>query len=71
VIDEVQRHFPKLVAHARIPRTVRLAEAPSHGLPISVYDPKSAAAHAYDDLARELSARLRARAPLALGGAIA
>jgi chromosome partitioning protein len=71
VIDEVQRHFPKLVAHARIPRTVRLAEAPSHGLPISVYDPKSVAAHAYDDLARELSARLRARAPLALGGAIA
>ena len=71
VIDEVQRHFPKLLANARIPRTVRLAEAPSHGLPISIYDPKSAAAQAYDDLARELSARLRARAPIALGGAIA
>ncbi len=71
VIDEVQRHFPKLLANARIPRTVRLAEAPSHGLPISVYDPKSAAAQAYDDLARELSSRLRARAPIALGGAIA
>ena len=71
VIDEVQRHFPKLLANARIPRTVRLAEAPSHGLPISIYDPKSAAAQAYEDLARELSARLRARAPIALGGAIA
>jgi chromosome partitioning protein len=71
VIEEVQRHFPKLLANSRIPRTVRLAEAPSHGLPISIYDPRSAAAQAYDDLARELSARLRARAPIALGGAIA
>jgi chromosome partitioning protein len=71
VIDEVRRHFPQLVAHARIPRTVRLAEAPSHGLPISVYDPASPAAVAYDDLARELSARLQQRTPVALGGAIA
>src|SRR5204862_6207587 len=71
VIDEVRRHFPALVADARIPRAVRLAEAPSHGLPISVYDRRSAAAQAYDDLARELSARLRSREPIALGGAIA
>jgi len=71
VIDEVRRHFPNLVADARIPRAVRLAEAPSHGLPISLYDRRSAAAQAYDDLAREVSARLRARAPIALGGAIA
>jgi chromosome partitioning protein len=71
VIDEVRRHFPSLVADARIPRAVRLAEAPSYGLPISVYDRRSAAAQAYDDLARELTARLRARAPIALGGAIA
>ena len=71
VIDEVQRHFPKLVAHSRIPRTVRLAEAPSHGLPISVYDPKSPAVQAYADLARELSQRLKSRAPIALSGAIA
>jgi chromosome partitioning protein len=48
-----------------------LAEAPSHGLPISVYDRRSAAAQAYDDLATELSDRLRARTPIALGGAIA
>jgi chromosome partitioning protein len=71
VIDDVRRHFPNLVADARIPRAVRLAEAPSHGLPISVYDRRSAAAQAYDDLARELSARLRSRAAIALGGAIA
>ena len=71
VIDEVRKHFPALVADARIPRAVRLAEAPSHGLPISLYDRRSASAQAYDDLARELSARLRAKAPIALGGAIA
>jgi chromosome partitioning protein len=71
VIEEVRRHFPSLVADARIPRAVRLAEAPSHGQPISVYDRRSAAAEAYDDLARELTGRLRSRAPIALGGAIA
>jgi chromosome partitioning protein len=71
VTDEVRRHFPQLVARTRIPRTVRLAEAPSHGLPISVYDPRSSAADAYADLAEELSARLEARTPIALGGAIA
>jgi chromosome partitioning protein len=71
VIDEVRKHFPKLVAHARIPRTVRLAEAPSHGKPISVYDPQSRAAKAYDELARELMTRLKAREPIALAGAIA
>jgi chromosome partitioning protein len=71
VIDEVRKHFPKLVTRARIPRTVRLAEAPSHGKPISVYDPQSRAAKAYDELARELMTRLKAREPIALAGAIA
>src|SRR5207237_46643 len=59
------------VGDARLPRALRLAEAPSHGLPISLYARRSAAAQAYDDLAREVSARLRARAPIALGVAIA
>ena len=68
VIDEVRKHFPKLVARTRIPRTVRLAEAPSHGKPISVYDPSSRAAKAYADLAREVEQRLRAREPIALAG---
>jgi chromosome partitioning protein len=71
VIEEVRKHFPKLVTRARIPRTVRLAEAPSHGKPISVYDPQSRAAQAYAELARELIARLKAREPIALTGAIA
>jgi chromosome partitioning protein len=68
VSDEVRRHFPELLARTRIPRTVRLAEAPSHGKPISLYDPSSRAAEAYDDLARELEQRMRQRAPIALAG---
>lgn len=69
VIEEVHRHFPELVARVRIPRAVRLAEAPSHGLPIATYDPTSRGAQAYADLAQELSARLAARTPIALGAA--
>jgi chromosome partitioning protein len=68
VIEEVRSHFPKLVARTRIPRTVRLAEAPSFGKPISLYDPSSRAAKAYDDLAREVEQRLRLREPIALAG---
>jgi chromosome partitioning protein len=68
VTEEVIRHFPDLVARVRIPRAVRLAEAPSHGQPISVYDPTSRAALAYRELADELSARLASRIPIALGG---
>ena len=71
VVEDVHRHFPDLIASTRIPRTVRLAEAPSHGLPISRYDPESPAARAYADLADELALRLRSREPIALGGAIA
>lgn len=69
VIEEVNRHFPELVARVRIPRAVRLAEAPSHGLPIGAYDPDSRGARAYADLARELLARLAARQPIMLGAA--
>lgn len=68
VAEEVRTHFPTLVTQARIPRTVRLAEAPSHGKPISVYDPGSRAAFAYADLAREVEGRLQARAPIAMAG---
>jgi len=67
VTEEVIRHFPQLVARVRIPRAVRLAEAPSHGQPISVYDPGSRAAQAYSDLAQEVAMRLAARTPIALG----
>ncbi|MDE3100751.1 MAG: ParA family protein [Chloroflexota bacterium] len=61
VADEVTRHFPELVARTRIPRSVRLAEAPSHGQPIDVYDPSSRAATAYADFAREIEDRLARR----------
>ena len=58
VADEVIRHFGAAVADTRIPRSVRLAEAPSHGQPIDVYDPGSRAAKAYAELAREIEQRL-------------
>ncbi len=68
VAEEVRKHFPQLVAHTHIPRTVRLAEAPSHGKPITLYDPASRAAEAYRELAREIESRLRSRQPIALAG---
>jgi chromosome partitioning protein len=54
VVEEVRKHFPGQVFRSIIPRTVRLAEAPSHGLPISVYDRSSVGATAYKALADEL-----------------
>ena len=57
VVAEVQRFFPNQVFSAIIPRSVRLAEAPSYGLPISVYDPKSTGAEAYEALTNELLAQ--------------
>ena len=54
VVAEVRRHFPEQVFDAVIPRTVRLAEAPSYGQPITVYAPKSSGAKAYAALAREV-----------------
>jgi len=54
VVDEVRKHFPGQVFHTIIPRNVRLAEAPSHGLPISAYDPSSVGGQAYLALTREL-----------------
>jgi chromosome partitioning protein len=54
VVNEVRSHFADLVFASVIPRTVRLAEAPSYGQPISVYAPTSNGAEAYTALAREL-----------------
>jgi chromosome partitioning protein len=54
VAAEVRSHFGDLVFEAVVPRNVRLAEAPSHGLPITAYDPASAGADAYFRVAREL-----------------
>ncbi|MCL2810952.1 MAG: ParA family protein, partial [Clostridia bacterium] len=57
VVDEVKQHFKGKVFTSIIPRNVRLGEAPSHGLPIHLYDARSVGAEAYYDLARELLAR--------------
>jgi chromosome partitioning protein len=54
VVEEVRRHFPGMVFESIIPRSVRLAEAPSHGIPISAYAPNSPGAIAYRALAEEL-----------------
>ncbi|MBK8419536.1 ParA family protein [Candidatus Villigracilis saccharophilus] len=54
VVAEVNGHFPNQVFKSVIPRNIRLAEAPSYGLPISAYAPASVGAQAYEALAKEL-----------------
>ena len=57
VAAEVRRHFGELVFDAVVPRSVRLAEAPSHGLPAVTYDARSRGAEAYFAFAREVLER--------------
>jgi chromosome partitioning protein len=57
VVAEVENYFPGEVFATRIPRTVRLSEAPSYGAPIATFDPKSKGAAAYAALAAEVLAR--------------
>ncbi len=57
VAAEVRRHMNGTVYDTVVPRSVRLSEAPSHGLPIAIYDPSSRGAQAYGQLADEVSAR--------------
>ena len=59
VVDEVRSRFADLLLTPLIPRNVRLSEAPSHGLPISLYDPACRGAVAYAELALNLDLRLR------------
>jgi len=54
VTKNVRRHFPHHVYAAEIPRSVALAESPSFGKPVILYDPYSAGARAYEELAREI-----------------
>jgi len=54
VVQEVKNHFPGLVFQTIVPRSIRLAEAPSYGLPISAYSPASVGARSYESLAKEL-----------------
>jgi chromosome partitioning protein len=57
VSQELETHFKNILFQTIIPRTVRLAEAPSHGLPVSLYDKRSPGTDAYRRLALEVLAR--------------
>ena len=58
VAQEVRRHFPGKVFASVVPRNIRLAEAPSHGLPVTVYDRSSRGSKAYLAMAEEIKAKL-------------
>ena len=58
VAQEVRKHFPGKVFTSVIPRNIRLAEAPSHGIPVSAYDKYSRGSHAYKALAEEIKKKL-------------
>ena len=53
VVREVKKFFQNKVYKTVIPRNVRVSEAPSYGMPISVYDPKSKGARSYEKFTRE------------------
>ena len=59
VAQEVRRHFPGKVFATVIPRTIRLAEAPSHGIPVTAYDRSSRGAQSYRELANEIHKKLK------------
>ena len=54
VVENVKSNLKQAIYKTIIPRNVRLAEAPSHGLPINLYDPKSAGTESYKLLAEEV-----------------
>ena len=58
VAQEVRRHFPGKVFATVVPRNIRLAEAPSHGIPVTVYDKYSRGAKAYKEMAEEIKQKL-------------
>ena len=58
VAQEVRRHFPGKVFATMVPRNIRLAEAPSHGLPVTAYDKSSRGAQAYKAMAEEFKNKL-------------
>lgn len=61
VAQEVRRHFPNKVFASVIPRNIRLAEAPSHGIPVTAYDKGSRGAQSYRELAKEIIDKLKTR----------
>lgn len=58
VLDEIKKHFPGKVFKTTIPRNIRLAEAPSHGVPVGVYDRFSKGSRAYKAVAKEVIERV-------------
>ena len=58
VHEEIKKHFPGKVFKTTIPRNIRLAEAPSHGLPVGAYDKFSKGARAYKAVAKEVLERV-------------
>jgi chromosome partitioning protein len=58
VAQEVRKHFPGKVFTTVVPRNIRLAEAPSHGIPVTVYDRTSRGSVAYKAMAEEIKAKL-------------
>jgi chromosome partitioning protein len=71
VATEVRRHLRDVVFETIVPRSVRLSEAPSHGLPIALYRPESRGAVAYHAVARELRGRRAAALAAAAGSLVA
>lgn len=59
VAEEVRRHFPGKVFSTVIPRNIRLAEAPSHGIPVTAYDKSSRGSQAYKAMAEEFKRKLQ------------
>ena len=57
VVDEVKSYFGRTVFNTLIPRTVKLSEAPSYGMPITEYDPRGKGAISYIELAKEVISR--------------
>jgi len=68
VVDEVRERFGEQLLTPLIPRNVRLSEAPSHGMPITLYDPTCRGAIAYRQLSANLDARIHGGAYLASAG---
>ena len=59
VYEEIKKYFKNLVFKTTIPRNVRVAEAPSHGVPVGDYDRFSKGAKAYRDFTKELEERTK------------
>jgi len=59
VCEEIKKHFPGKVFNTTIPRNVRLAEAPSHGLPVGAYDALSKGARTYKAVTKEIIGRIK------------